>query len=257
MLPQPEFIKVGGDRIAVRRQTGETAPGLVWLGGFRSDMLGTKAEFLAGWALQSGRSFLRHDYSGHGESGGSFTEGTISRWLAESLAVFRQFSTGPQVLVASSMGAWIALRMAEEACRTGEADRFAGMVLMAPAPDFTSDLVEPKLTKKQKRELATRGYFEERSDYSPEPNIYTAALIEDGRASRVLTGSIDTHCPIHVIQGLADPDVPHAHALKLVSLLPADDVTLSLVPGGDHRLSRPEDLDLIRRAVEAVIRQAG
>lgn len=256
-MQQPEFIDVGGAAIAVRRQPGAAVPGLVWLGGFRSDMLGTKAEFLAGWARQNGRAFLRHDYSGHGESGGAFSQGTISRWLAESLAVFRQGSTGPQVLAASSMGAWIALRMADELRRTGEADRIAGMVLLAPAPDFTSDLVEPKLTKKQRRDLATHGYFEERSDYSPDPNVYTAALIEDGRANRVLTGPIDTHCPIHIIQGLADPDVPHAHALKLVGLLPADDVTLSLVPGGDHRLSRPEDLDLIGRALEAVIRQAG
>lgn len=253
---QAEFIEVGDARIAVRRQPGETSPGLVWLGGFRSDMRGTKAEFLAGWASRNGRAFLRHDYSGHGESGGSFAEGTISRWLGESLAVLHRFSTGPQVVVASSMGAWIALRMAEELRRRGEAATIAGMVLLAPAPDFTSDLVEPKLTKKQKRELATQGYFEERSAYSPEANIYTAALFEDGRANRVLTGPIDTHCPIHVIQGLADPDVPHAHALKLVGLLPADDVTLSLVPGGDHRLSRPEDLALMQRAVEAVIRQA-
>ena len=172
-------------------------------------MLGTKAETLAAWAGRTGRAFLRHDYSGHGESGGAFADGTISKWLGESLAVFRRFTDGPQVLVGSSMGAWIALRMVQELRKAGEGDRIAGLVLLAPAPDFTAELIEPALTKKQKRELEQKGYFEEKSEYSPEPNIYTRALIEDGRLNRVMTGPIDTHCPVHILQGLADPDVPH------------------------------------------------
>ena len=255
MMSKPEFLDVNGNAIAVRRIEGGS-PGVVWLGGYRSDMLGTKAETLSAWAAANGRAFLRHDYSGHGESGGEFRDGTISTWLAESLAVLRAFTSGPQILVGSSMGAWIALRMAQELRRAGDDERLAGMVLLAPAPDFTAELIEPALSKKHRADLERQGYFEEPSEYSPEPNVYTRALIEDGRQNRVMTGPIDTHCPVHVIQGMADPDVPHEHALKLVSLLPADDVTLSLVPDGDHRLSRPQDLDLMVRAVEAVIEQA-
>ncbi len=251
----PSFFDHGGTRIAFRRVAGAT-PGLVWLGGYRSDMLGTKAETLSGWAIAQGRAFLRHDYSGHGESGGAFADGTISRWLGESLDAFRNLTEGPQVLVGSSMGAWIALRLVQELRRLGEGARVAGIVLLAPAPDFTTELIEPVLTAKQKRELAEKGYFEETSEYSPEPNIYTRALIEDGRRNLVMTGPIDTHCPIHILQGMADPDVPHEHALKLVSLLPADDMSLSLIPDGDHRLSRPQDLDLLIRAVEGVMAQA-
>ena len=254
-MSKAEFLDVGGNAIAVRRVTG-SEPGIVWLGGYRSDMLGTKAETLSAWASANGRAFLRHDYSGHGESGGEFRDGTISTWLAESLAVLRAFSKGPQILVGSSMGAWVALRMVQELRREGEGERVAGMVLLAPAPDFTAELIEPSLSEEHRRDLERQGYFEEPSEYAPEPNVYTRALIEDGRQNRVMTGPIDTHCPVHVIQGMADPDVPHEHALKLVSLLPADDVTLSLVPDGDHRLSRPQDLDLMVRAVEAVTGQA-
>jgi pimeloyl-ACP methyl ester carboxylesterase len=252
----PEFLDIGGTQIAVRRVAGGE-PGIVWLGGYRSDMLGAKAETLAGWAASSGRAFLRHDYSGHGESGGDFADGTISKWLGQSLAVFNRFANGQQILVASSMGAWIALRMVQELRKSGQGDRIAGLVLLAPAPDFTSELIEPALTRSQKRDLAQKGFFEEKSEYSPEPNVYTRALIEDGRQNRVMAGPIDTHCPVHILQGMADPDVPHEHALKLVSLLPADDMTLSLIPDGDHRLSRPQDLALLIRAVESVIGQAG
>ncbi len=251
-----EFLDVEGDRIAVRRRRGRS-PGLVWLGGYRSDMLGTKAERLDAWAARSGRAFVRHDYSGHGESGGAFTDGTISRWLAQSIAVFDDFTEGPQVLVGSSMGGWIALRMVQELNRAGRGDRVAGMVLLAPAPDFTIELMEPQLTEAHRRDLAEKGYFEELSDYSPVPNVYTRALFEDGVRNRVLQGLIETHCPVHILQGMADPDVPYSLALKLVEHLPADDVTLTLIKDGDHRLSRPQDLELLTRSVETMIEQAG
>ncbi|EKF19253.1 alpha/beta hydrolase [Nitratireductor pacificus] len=249
---KPSFIDVGGAAIAYRRRQG-AAPGVVWLGGYRSDMLGTKAEALDAWAAETGHAFLRHDYSGHGESGGAFAEGTISRWLAESLAVLRAFSDGPQVLVGSSMGAWIALRMAQELNRSGEGARLAGLLLLAPAPDFTAALVEPKLSEANRRDLETKGYMEEPSDYSDEPYIYTRALFEDGRANLVLDGIIDTHCPVHILQGKADPDVPYTHAMRLTEHLPADDVTLSLIGDGDHRLSRPQDIALILRSLEGLI----
>ncbi|CCV09954.1 alpha/beta hydrolase [Mesorhizobium sp. STM 4661] len=254
-MTPPVFLDVDGLSIAARQMAG-AAPGIVWLGGYKSDMLGTKAETLSDWASREGRAFLRHDYSGHGESGGAFADGTISKWLSQSLAVFRRFTEGKQILVGSSMGAWIALRMVQELRKAGE-NRIAGMVLLAPAPDFTAELVEPVLTEAQKRDLREKGFFEEPSDYSAEPYIYTRALIEDGRNNLTMTGPIDTHCPVHILQGLADPDVPSSHALKLVGLLPADDVTLSLIPGGDHRLSRPRDLDMLVRAVDAMARRAG
>jgi pimeloyl-ACP methyl ester carboxylesterase len=171
--------------------------------------------------------------------------------------VFGRFTTGRQILVASSMGAWIALRMVEELQKKKEGKRVAGLVLLAPAPDFTSELVEPALTRAERRALDRQGFFEERSAYSDQPDIYTRELIEDGRANRVMAGPIDTHCPVHVLQGMVDQDVPHSHALKLVSLLPADDVTLSLVPDGDHRLSRPQDIAMIIGAVEEMLGRVG
>jgi len=252
---QPEFLDVDGNAIAFRRLSG-SRPGIVWLGGYKSDMLGTKAGTLSAWAAKQGRAFLRHDYSGHGESGGDFADGTISAWLAQSLAVFGRFTDGRQILVGSSMGAWIALRMVQELRKAGER-RVAGLVLLAPAPDFTAELVEPHLTDLQRKALAENGRFEEPSGYSDQPYVYTRALIEDGRDNLVMTGPIDTHCPVHILQGLADPDVPPAHAMKLASLLPADDVTLSLIPAGDHRLSRPQDLEMLVAAVEAMAERAG
>ncbi|MCC0044010.1 MAG: alpha/beta hydrolase [Brucellaceae bacterium] len=249
-----ETIDVGGNAIAVRRRPGK-APGLVWLGGYKSDMAGTKADTLDQWAGENGLAFTRHDYSGHGISGGRFEDGTISRWLDESLAVFERFTEGPQILVGSSMGGWIALRMAQELAKAGKSDRLAGMLLIAPAPDFTAELMEPELTDAQRRELDTKGYLEEPSEYSDEPNIYTRALFEDGRKNRVLTGLIDTHCPVHILQGKADPDVPYTHAQKLMEHLSADDATLTLVRDGDHRLSRPQDLELLTRTAQGLVQQ--
>jgi pimeloyl-ACP methyl ester carboxylesterase len=251
MTDKPETINVGGAEIAVRHRPGKN-PGLVWLGGYRSDMLGTKAETLDTLAGETGLAFVRHDYSGHGESGGKFTDGTISKWLAESIAVFERYTTGPQILIGSSMGGWIALRMVQELNKGGKDDRVAGLVLLAPAPDFTHELMMPELTDAQKSDLESQGYFEEFSEYSPEPNIYTKALFDDGETNRVMTAPLDTYCPVHILQGMADPDVPHAHAQKLMEFLPKDDATLTLVKDGDHRLSRPQDLDLLKRTVSAM-----
>ncbi|WP_163264932.1 alpha/beta hydrolase [Chelativorans alearense] len=253
---EPTHIEVDGTEIAVRHRQGR-APGLVWLGGYRSDMMGTKAEALDAWAGENSLAATRHDYSGHGESGGAFTDGTISRWLAESLAVFRRFTEGPQILVGSSMGAWIALRMVQEMQKAGEGRRIGGLLLLAPAPDFTIELMEPVLNARQRQALETQGYIEEPSEYSPEPNIYTKALFEDGRRNRVLEGIINTHCPVHILQGMADPDVPYGHAMRLVEHLPADDVTLSLVRDGDHRLSRPQDIGLMLRVAASLVERAG
>lgn len=248
----PQFLDVKGTNIALRLRAGRE-PGIVWLGGYRSDMLGTKAEWLDHYAAEKGLAFLRHDYSGHGESGGEFRDGTISSWLEQSLAVFRQFASGPQIVVGSSMGGWIALRLIQELQRSGERERVAGLILIAPAPDFTSELVEPQLTHDQRRQLADRGYMEEPSDYAPEPYIYTRALLEDGKTNQVLKGVIQTDCPVHILQGMEDRDVPYAHALRLVDHLPVDDVTITLVRDGDHRLSRPQDLELLSRTVSSMV----
>ena len=239
-------------KLAWRRVEG-AGPTVVWLGGFRSDMAGTKAQALADWAQTSGRAYLRFDYFGHGESGGDFREGTITRWREDALAVMDELIHGEVVLVGSSMGGWIALRLIAELRARGEGRRIAGLVLIAPAPDFTSELIEPNLTDAERTSLAERGYFEEPTPYGPDPNIYTARLIEDGRDNRVLQGVIETGCPVHILQGMQDPDVPYGHELKLMEHLPSDDVVMTLIRDGDHRLSRPEDIERVLAAVDGMV----
>ncbi|OCJ15166.1 2-hydroxymuconic semialdehyde hydrolase [Rhizobium sp. AC44/96] len=255
-----QFLTVGSADAAreiayvVRPQAaGATGPALVWLSGYRSDMSGTKAVEIDRLAAESGLACVRFDYSGHGLSGGNFVDGTISRWLEEALAVILHVRPERIVLVGSSMGGWIALRLVQELAKLANAPKLDGIVLIAPAPDFTSELIEPHLTPAEQSSLAERGYFEERSAYSPEPNIYTRALIEDGRENRVLKGIIETGCPVHILQGMKDPDVPYQHAMTLIEHLPADDVVLTFIRDGDHRLSRPEDIERMVAAVKALI----
>ncbi|MBP1857697.1 alpha/beta hydrolase [Rhizobium herbae] len=255
----PDTLDVGSGsesrRIAMRilpAASGNNLPALVWLGGYRSDMAGTKAVELERHAAATGAACIRFDYSGHGMSGGAFTDGTISRWLEESLAVIDHVKPERMILVGSSMGGWVALRLIAELRARGEGGRIAGLVLIAPAPDFTSELIEPNLTDAERTSLAARGYFEEPTPYGPDPNIYTARLIEDGRQNRVLTGIIETGCPVHILQGMKDPDVPYGHALKLMEHLPSDDVVMTLIRDGDHRLSRPEDIERIIAAVDGM-----
>ena len=233
-------------RPATRNSKGPT---LLWLSGYRSDMQGSKAIAVDDFAARQGLACIRFDYSGHGESGGAFVRGTISRWLAETLAVIDRIKPEELLVIGSSMGGWIALRLAQELKKRETAPSLAGIVLIAPAPDFTSELIEPALSEAERLSLAERGYFEEPSDYSPEPNIFTRALIEDGRNNRVLQGIITTGCPVHILQGMQDPDVPYTHALRLLDHLPADDTVLTLIRDGDHRLSRQQDLDRMLGAV--------
>jgi pimeloyl-ACP methyl ester carboxylesterase len=260
--PGPEYLDVGADsearRIAVRVQAG-AAPGLFWLSGFKSDMRGTKAQALAGWAAERGRACVRFDYSGHGETGGDFAQGTIGRWLEEGLAVFDAFCRGPQVLVGSSMGGWIALLMARAlkqraaaAAPAGPsaAGSAAGLVLIAPAVDFTEALIWQKLPDQLKRAMLHQGFLARPSQYSSDPYVITRGLIEEGRAHLLLGGMIETGCPVRILQGVEDPDVPWDHAVELVAHLAQDDVVLTLVKDGDHRLSRPEDIERLIAAVE-------
>jgi len=254
----PQYLDVGDSaarRIAVRVQAGAT-PGLFWLSGFKSDMRGTKAEALAHWASGRGRACVRFDYSGHGESGGDFAQGTIGRWLEESLAVFDAFCRGPQVLIGSSMGGWLALLLARElkqraaACPSGRASA-AGLVLIAPAVDFTEVLMWKKFPPQVQQAILEQGSFARPSEYSSAPYVITRGLIDEGRAHLLLGGGmIETGCPVRILQGVEDPDVPWDHAVELVSHLAQDDVVLTLVKDGDHRLSRPEDLERLIRAVK-------
>jgi pimeloyl-ACP methyl ester carboxylesterase len=246
------FIEVGegpaARRIAVRHRDG-AAPGLFWLGGFKSDMQGTKAAALDQWAGDNGRSCVRFDYSGHGESGGDFTQGTIGRWVEESAAVFEGFATGPQVLIGSSMGGWLALLLARELKRRNAAGSIAGLVLIAPAVDFTEELMWNKFSPEVKRQIETEGSWQRPSQYSEAPYPITRALIEEGRKHLLLGGLIETGCPVRILQGVQDPDVPWQHAVDLSSRLARDDVVLTLVKDGDHRLSRPDDIERLIAAV--------
>src|SRR5579871_2992399 len=246
-------IEVGADnaarRIAVSARAG-SAPGLFWLGGFNSDMKGTKALALDAWAAEHGRACVRFDYSGHGESGGQFTDGTIGRWLEESAAVFERFCSGPQVAVGSSMGGWIALLLAREVAKRTMNASLAGLVLIAPAPDFTEELMWKGFSPEIRREIETNGVWLRPSEYGDgTPYPITRALIEEGRDHLLLGGSIDVGCPVRILQGAQDPDVPWKHTFALAHRLTAEDAVLTVIQDGDHRLSRPQDIARIIAAV--------
>ena len=252
---EPAFIEIGRDigrrRIAVRARPG-AGPGLFWLGGFNSDMKGTKAIALDAWAAEHGRACVRFDYSGHGESGGAFRDGTIGRWLEESVAVFRQFCVGPQVVIGSSMGGWMALLLARELARQSDGGAsLAGLVLIAPAPDFTEELMWKGFSPEVKAEIETSGVWLRPSEYG-EPYPITRALIEEGRRHLLLGSAIEVGCPVRILQGAQDPDVPWQHAFALAHRLPSDDVVLTMIQDGDHRLSRPQDIARIIAAVAEI-----
>jgi pimeloyl-ACP methyl ester carboxylesterase len=217
---------------------------IVFLGGFKSDMTGSKATALDDFCNARGLGFLRFDYSGHGASGGDFLDGTISRWAADALAVIDRLTGGPLILVGSSMGGWIMLLAA-----LARRDRVRGLVGIAAAPDFTEDLIWRGLSGTDQHRLMTHGRLEQPSEYSADPYVITRALIEDGRRHLLLGGSIDLDMPVRLLHGMADPDVPYRHALRLAEKLASRDVRITLVKDGDHRLSRPGDLALICAAV--------
>jgi pimeloyl-ACP methyl ester carboxylesterase len=223
-----------------------------WLGGFRSDMRATKAEALDRWAERNGRAYVRFDYSGHGESSGAFADSTMSHWLEDTLAVVESFSTGPFVLVGSSMGGWLALLAARELLRNNPRNRPSGLVLIAPAVDFTERLMWEGFPPEIKQEILEKGVHLRDSAYSREAYPITRALIEDGRRHLLFGGTIAAGCPVHILQGMQDPDVPWRHALELVEHLPGESVSMTLIKDGDHRLSREEDLERLIAAVEAI-----
>lgn len=229
----------GGVAIAYRRTPG-AAPGVVFLGGFRSDMTGTKATHLEAWARRRGRAFLRFDYRGHGASSGRFEDATIGDWLADSLAVLDQATDGPQVLVGSSMGGWLAVLAAR-----ARPDRVAGLVGIASAPDFTEALIWQRLDEAERRRITEEVVLIRPSAYDPEGYPITRTLIEEGRRHLVLDGPIPVDRPVRLLHGMADADVPYTLSLRLAERLTAADVRVTLVKDGDHRLSREADLALL------------
>jgi pimeloyl-ACP methyl ester carboxylesterase len=236
------YLDCGGERLAWRRVEG-ASPTVVWLGGFRSDMTGTKAQALADRAMAEGSGFLRFDYSAHGESSGDFLKGTISGWRQDALAVIDGLTAGPLILVGSSMGGWLACLVA-----LARPDRVRGLVLVAPAADFTERLIAPSLSVAAKRALAERGVWMRASDYG-EPDPLTRELMEDGARWSILPGPLAIDAPVRILQGGADPDVPWRHALALAEALAAPDLVFTLIRDGDHRLSRPQDLVRLAAAV--------
>ncbi len=236
-----------GRRIAYRQSAG-AGPGVVFLGGFRSDMEGTKALWLEDWARARGRAFLRFDYSGHGASSGDFLDGAIGDWAADARSAVGALTEGPQVLVGSSMGGWISLLVAR-----AMPDRVAGLVTIAAAPDFTEDGMWAAFTEAERRALLETGRVEQPSDYSDEPYVITRRLIEEGRGNLVLRSPLALPFPVRFLQGTADTDVDVAVALRLLEHADGPDMRLLLVKDADHRFSTPDCLEIIGAAVAEVL----
>ena len=233
-----------GRRIAYHRVPGK-GPGLVFLGGFKSDMTGTKAQFLESWARDRGRAFLRFDYSGHGQSGGAFLDGAIGDWFEDAQAAIGALTEGPQVLVGSSMGGWIALLV----CRAAP-ERVKALVGIAAAPDFTEDSMWDGFDAGQREALMRDGRVELPSEYDDGPYVITRRLIEEGRDRLVLRSPLPLPFPVRLLQGTADIDVPQEVALRLLAHADSPDLRLTLVKGADHRFSEPENLALLAATLD-------
>ena len=236
-LPPPSLLRrAGREAIAYRTVEGKP-PGVMFLGGFMSDMTGTKATALEAHCRRAGRAFVRFDYSGHGESSGAFRDGTIGAWRDDALAVLDEVARGPQVLVGSSMGGWVMLLVA-----LARPERVAGLVGVAAAPDFTEDLIWSTLDDETRQRLTETGAIELPCDYDDDPYPITMRLIEEARSHLLLHAPIPLDCPIHLLQGMVDEDVPWRTALRIAERVRSESVVVELVKDGDHRLSREHDL---------------
>ncbi|WP_084397450.1 alpha/beta hydrolase [Henriciella aquimarina] len=229
-----------GRRLAYRQSDGRSGLTFVWLSGFKSDMTGTKVMELEAWAEAEGHGFFAFDYSGHGESAGAFENGTITTWREDALQAIEQCTRGPLVLVGSSMGGWMAL-LSMLALK----DRVDGLVLIAPAPDFTDKLMWPEFDESARADIMEKGVFMRPSEYG-DPYPITRALIEDGRQWNLLDKPIPFEGPVRILQGREDPDVPWEHAFRLVEAMTAEDLVFHLIKDGDHRLSRPQDIKRLK-----------
>jgi len=243
-LSAPQLLPLAaGERLAFHHLPG-AAPGLLFCGGYTSDMSGTKALALESHCRERGRAFTRFDYRGHGASSGRFIDGTIGAWRDDALAIVDQVTQGPLIVAGSSMGGWIMLLLA-----LARPERVRALVGVAAAPDFTEDLVLPGATEEQRRDLERQGFWLQPSAYGP-PYPVTKALIEDGRRRLLLRGPIAIDCPVHLLHGQRDPDVPWQTALRLAERLRSEDVTIELVKAGDHRLSTDADIARITGAID-------
>ena len=250
--PPASYLDGPNGRLAYLGQPGRgqpgSGPGVVWLGGYASDMRGTKAEAIARWCAARDHAFLRFDYSGHGESEGAFEDGTIGRWAADARAAVAALTAGPQVLVGSSMGAWIAGLLARDG---GLA--LAGLLLLAPAPDFTEDLTRRGWSAEDHARLERDGRIAFPSAYDDTEIVYTKALFEDGAGHLLLRAPLPVPCPVRIIQGTADASVPWTHAVRYAEHMDADNVACTVVPGADHRLSAPRDIERMLRTLDGLI----
>ncbi len=259
MPPKTDYFVPNGQetRIAVQSQVAaggnRNAPGLFWLGGFKSAMDGTKASALATWAAGKGLACTRFDYSGHGASDGAFEDGTISAWLAESVAVFDEFTDGPQIIIGSSMGGWLAMLLYRHLARLGEAERSRALVLIAPAADMVEDLMWQKFSPEIRRTIEETGVWQRPSAYDDGDYAITKALIEDGRSHLILGATTAMTCPVRILHGELDPDVPWQHGHKLYDHLAGDDITFTLIKGGDHRLSSQTEIERLLKTISALV----
>jgi len=252
-MTEPQFlIRPDGTRLAYIATPARAPhkPGILFCGGFRSDMTGTKAVALEQAAFQHGLGYVRFDYFGHGQSDGDFLDGTIGRWKEDTLSMLREVcGPGPQIVVGSSMGGWLATLAA-----LALPDRTAGLVLIAPALDFTEDLMWADMTEAQRAVLLRDGVLREPSQYSDQPYEYTLKLITEGRDHMILKAGIVYDKPVRILQGMMDPDVPYQHAVKTAAAFQGNDTRLTLLRDGDHRLSRPQDIDLLVETVLSLSR---
>ena len=230
------FLERGGERLAWKKVVG-AGPTVVWLGGFKSDMSGTKATALADAADACGWSFLRFDYSAHGLSSGGWMDATIGQWRSDALLMIDVMTDGPLVLVGSSMGGWLACLTAID-----RPERLHALVLIAPAPDFTELLMRPRIPPDGQRELELNGVYMEPSEYD-EPLPITRKLLDEGREHLILNGSVPIRCPVRILQGQRDEPVPWRYALMLADQIESEDVLFTLSKAGDHRLSTPADIE--------------
>jgi pimeloyl-ACP methyl ester carboxylesterase len=248
--PAPDILRrEDGASIAYHRTTGRT-PGVVFLTGYMSDMTGQKAVRLEEFCRARGQAYVRFDYYGHGASSGAFTDGTIGRWADDAVFVLDRLTEGPQVLVGSSLGGWIMLLAAR-----ARPSRIAGLLGVASAPDFTEDLILQALSPSDREVLEREGVVPVYSPYDPEPTPVTKLILEEGRRHLVLRDQIGVDCPVRLIHGMRDPDVPWRTSLRLADRLRSEDVEITLVRAGDHRLSQPADLNRLCDALELLLRR--
>ncbi|HHX91517.1 MAG TPA: alpha/beta fold hydrolase [Paracoccus sp.] len=246
-MSAPKYLTTPQGRSIAYHQRPGTGPGIVFLGGFRSDMGGTKAIYLDDLAAARGRAFLRFDYSGHGESGGKFGDGSIGDWAEDAIAAITALTDGPQVLIGSSMGGWISLLVAR-----AMPERVAALIGIAAAPDFTEDGMWASFDDSQRAAMMREGHITMPTEYDDAPYVITRRLIEDGRERLVLRAPLDLPFPVRLLQGSDDADVPVAVALRLFEHATSPDMRLTLVKGADHRFSSPECLELLGTTLDAL-----